>query len=326
LSIPQLVAPRFLRAIGKPSAACVLVLALLAGNVVSHAAIAGPVTAEPHGDGYVVRFDPAGLLLEPTPAGTRVSYRDAMAAVETAGAPGLPLVPVVLEIPVDQTATAVELLAVEDDIVAGGVDVAPAEMPAHGETTFPIPARRPDLYASTVPFPNVHARIAHEGFARAHRLVTVELAPVRWTPNTGELRLATAIHFRLRLGPAADRPLVQRRLLPVAEDRFASTLDRALGRPPRAPTARPAPAVATPFAPTFPPSTDGSPVEYVIITNEAMRSEFEDLADWKTRKGHAAAVVTVEWVADNYPNGADRAEKLRFFPRSLRRIDLVHRT
>ena len=316
MSFPQLRSSRFLRGLCRPCGLNLgLILALVGSGVhlgVPPAA-AGPIVAEPRGDGYIVRFEPADLLLEPTPDGTRVTYRDGMAPAEMAGAPGLPVLPLVLEIPIDRTATGIEMIAVEDEIAARGIDVAPAGMPAHGEMTFPVPARRADLYASTTPIPAAHARIVHEGFARAHRLVTVELAPLHWTPVTGELRLATAIHFRLRLAPAADRPLVQRRFVAEAEDRFASTLDRALGRPPRPAARRPPPAGATPFAPTFPPSTDGSPVEYVILTNEAMRPEFEDLADWKTRKGHAAAVVTIEWVADNYPNGADRAEKLRFF-------------
>ncbi len=66
-------------------------------------------------------------------------------------------------------------------------------------------------------------------------------------------------------------------------------------------------------SPTFRPSRDGSPVEYVIITNAAMAPAFQALADWKTQKGVQAEVRTLEWVAATYPPGVDRAEQLRFF-------------
>ncbi len=65
----------------------------------------------------------------------------------------------------------------------------------------------------------------------------------------------------------------------------------------------------------FRPTTDGSPVEYVIVTSEAMAGEFQRLADWKTQKGVQAVVRTVEWIDQTYPNGVDRAERIRFFIR-----------
>ncbi len=274
---------------------------------------AAPVPALPDGDGYVVRFDPSQLALEPSAAGTSVTYGDAAIRAEATGGPGLPSVPVVIEIPVGMTAFGMEVTAVDERPVATDRAVAPATPPARGDAVVPTPARDPGLYASTRAFPAAWARLAGEGFARSHRLVTVELAPVRLVPATGELRFAEAIHFRLLLAPAGDRPLEQLRIVPEVESRFTESLDRALARVPR-PAARPVPPVEpTPFAPSFPPSIDGSPVPYVIITNEAMRPQFQILADWKTRKGLAAAVVTIEWITANYPNGADRAEQVRFF-------------
>ncbi|HWN80851.1 MAG TPA: C25 family cysteine peptidase, partial [Candidatus Udaeobacter sp.] len=37
--------------------------------------------------------------------------------------------------------------------------------------------------------------------------------------------------------------------------------------------------------------------------------------DWKTKKGVQAAVRTVEWIDQTYPNGVDRPERIRFFLR-----------
>ena len=50
---------------------------------------------------------------------------------------------------------------------------------------------------------------------------------------------------------------------------------------------------AGPFRPTADPSLDGSPVEYLILTSDAMAPEFERLAAYKTAKGVPAVVRTL---------------------------------
>lgn len=67
------------------------------------------------------------------------------------------------------------------------------------------------------------------------------------------------------------------------------------------------------FVPSYMPGLDGSAVRYLIITNSAMESEFQRLADWKTRKGVPSVVRTVEWIVQNGRSGADLAETIRNF-------------
>ncbi len=75
------------------------------------------------------------------------------------------------------------------------------------------------------------------------------------------------------------------------------------------------------FLPTTFPSTDGPPVEYVIITDSTavdgrpvgdLVAEFQRLADWKTRKGTPAVVRTVSWIRAHYA-GHDDAARIRTF-------------
>ncbi|MGD8396703.1 MAG: C25 family cysteine peptidase, partial [Candidatus Eiseniibacteriota bacterium] len=170
------------------------------------------------------------------------------------------------------------------------------------------------------------ATVGYEGFLRGRRLAAVLVHPFRWQPDTGELELARAIEVELELADAApgDRALERHRIVPEIERR----LDRALGgrldaapAPVTAagPAARAAaatdggPAAPGPYQPTFRPTPDGSPVEYVIITADSLAGEFERLAAWKTRKGVQAVVRSVEWIEATYPSGADRAERIRFF-------------
>ena len=49
-------------------------------------------------------------------------------------------------------------------------------------------------------------------------------------------------------------------------------------------------------------NNSSSPYEYVIVTNNALRSSFEKLAHWKTLKGVRTKVITVEECCTVYPN------------------------
>ncbi len=108
---------------------------------------------------------------------------------------------------------------------------------------------------------------------------------------------------------------MRNRIVPRIEARFDQTLGTLL------PDARPLAggpidvAGPGPYQPSFRPTADGSAVEYIIITGESLEAEFQRLADWKLEKGVQSAVRTVEWIDQTYPNGADRAERVRFFIR-----------
>jgi hypothetical protein len=67
------------------------------------------------------------------------------------------------------------------------------------------------------------------------------------------------------------------------------------------------------FQPTSFPSLEGSPVDYVIITTDALAADWQTLADWKTDKGVPTVIRTVEWIAANYRNGSDLQETIRNF-------------
>ncbi len=67
------------------------------------------------------------------------------------------------------------------------------------------------------------------------------------------------------------------------------------------------------FQPTTYPSLEGSPVDYLIVTTDALAGEYQRLADWKTIKGVPTVVRTVEWIEANTRNGVDLPETIRFF-------------
>lgn len=125
-------------------------------------------------------------------------------------------------------------------------------------------------------------------------------AALAWTPS-GVLRI------RLQVEPAAVAP--------------SSTDANRASRSLRPLDARPASAASTALdlrgtvATNPTPTPDGVPFEYLIITTDALVAAWTPMAAWKTRSGTPAAIQTVEWIYENYPQGIDAPEKIRLFLR-----------
>lgn len=58
-------------------------------------------------------------------------------------------------------------------------------------------------------------------------------------------------------------------------------------------------------------------IDYVIVTSAALKQEFQPLADWKTKKGVRATIVTMEEVDARYPSVTDRCLRLKYYLRDM---------
>lgn len=76
-------------------------------------------------------------------------------------------------------------------------------------------------------------------------------------------------------------------------------------------------AVALASAPARPASVPHDDVPYLIVTSAALRDSFAPLADWRTRTGTPAWIVTMEDIVGGAYPGRDPAEKLRHYLRSM---------
>ncbi len=156
---------------------------------------------------------------------------------------------------------------------------------------------------------------------RGYRLITVSVYPVRETRTDQGTELEFLDRFAVRLeeGSSANVSVAMRqRLVPgeaemneqilaslVANPGEISGYNREHGQVVEAKSAA--------FVPTVNPSLKGSGVTFLIITNEAMKDEFQILADFKTAQGLPSVVATREYIAANYRNGADIQETLRMY-------------
>jgi hypothetical protein len=229
--------------------------------------------------------------------------------VSALGEPALPEKVVTLILPSDRTVTSVRAVTEQSSELPGTHLVAPAvEVGPWGVRSIAVPEgwRQGPL-----------AEWTGDGFLRGYRLAGFLIHPVRYDVATGRLALVTSLRLEVTLGPAHDAPLERRRERPEVGEKTLRIVRRLVANPEAVTTAWRAGSVPKGtrggVAPTFVPTTDGSPVDYVIITADSLTNAFQPVADWKTSEGIQTVVRSMSWIIQNYSNGADRPETIRRF-------------
>ena len=290
-----------------------LVLSILLGPAIGSVPASGAVPASTTIE-REFRYGPARFELTRNADGTTQVEMSSATREYTSGRPDLPLVGERVELPLGLRLSAVEVVSLETVPLAHGVRLPSAQVLRPGVDSLERSAPDPAIFAHAgfVPEPLVQA--GAQGFERGRSVAYLVVAPVRWNPATGELERVDRVRVRLVLEPTAERPLERGRVVPEWED--AGVGEVAPGPRAAQPTAVAGGGrEAEPFKATQLPSLLGSPVAYVIVTNDAMASAFQRLADWKTQSGVPAVVRTLSFIKQQYPLGADDAERVRLFLR-----------
>ncbi len=271
-----------------------------------------------------VSFDPSDLRVRETDAGAEVS----LAGLPSAGGetePALPMAVRTFIVPEGFEVGEVRVTPRGESRIAEGVRLSlrgiervspdgPDEPSA--ATARPWPAGAIEIDAPRLP---ARSGVSlGSGMLAGHRVHSVALFPVRWDRETGDVFLASSVDVDLELVSArasAEGDLVRQRRNPSAERAWTSVLRGMVANPQDVPTDRLDGGLTEPrgFIPTDIPSLDGTAVDFVIVTPADLESEFQTLADWKTKKGTPTTIRTVEWIDSNYPAGFDRAERIRLF-------------
>jgi len=245
--------------------------------------------------------DLEGLPLIDEPGDPRLPYRDVLVVLpEGVRAVDLRLVPG----------------GVETGVLAGSVSVGAPAISSRGDALV-----WSNLEPSDQRFPSVWGELLGTSVWHGTAVATVRVYPLRLTRDSAEqqwsgVETATAMEIGIVTGSAVGTRARRQRVVRGEDDRVRETLSRRVVNP-GALGGRPVPmALAAEegyFAPEAEPSLDGSAVDYVIITNQEMESEFQRLADFKTSRGITTVVRTIDWITTNYPAESDLPATIRSF-------------
>ncbi len=239
------------------------------------------------------------------------------------GQPGMPSVSVQYAVPGGMRVKGFRVLDAQWSRMGSGYMPMPVQRHARTGETVDFQPPSSGEYMSASWYPSSAVEYAGGGYLRGRRIEGFILNPVRYRGQGGELEYLRRLEIEIELEPGGGSGLKVGRAVRSLEDEVDALLG-AMVREGIGPAHRAwmesegvliqdGAGIEGGFVPSLLPDLEGSPVEYVIVTNEAMSGEFERLAQWKRSRGVGAVVKTVDWIVANYPNGVDLAETIRFF-------------
>jgi hypothetical protein len=256
-------------------------------------------------------FDPNELVWE-SQDGYDMPRLSDCDVIRESGAPQLPVCVLQVAIPPNTTVERVEVVGSNSDLLPDQRLIYPAQPPQILSLTherlkdISFVGPQLSIYESEKPFPAHILDFTGTGRMGDVHLASLLAYPLQYLPQERKIRFHRRIDFAIHLSPARTVKLLRRTRPPVLQDPLRQAAEHLahdglnLSHFP-----------LQSLAPRDRALIEGL-TEYVIVTDMAFQDAFQVLADWKTKKGVPAQVVTTTWIDAEY-EGADRRERIRHF-------------
>ncbi|MBN1825067.1 MAG: hypothetical protein JW958_02295 [Candidatus Eisenbacteria bacterium] len=250
---------------------------------------------------HTVSFDPGSVHFEERDGYTVVLVDECVFSIR----PGFPMIPartLHFSLPAGARVAAVEVRALDRIDLGDGFTIRPSQPPARFSDEEPPAFVEPEpmRYASSDPYPERVVEAAGEGNMGGYRVAAVRVNPITLIPGEGRVFLNRSFEIVIQL---EDDPEPGRARVPRS-----AVAEEAVRRKVRALVADPERVEGNGRLVSATKRDDA--IDYLIITKPVWTDAFQRLADWKTKKGVRAEVVTTGWVYDNY-SGVDSQEQIR---------------
>ena len=228
---------------------------------------------------------------------------DGLPAINTEGAPCLPIMPIRVALPTGCRATAIEVIDADYGTLFGGYDIMPANEPVPISVEMDYAQALPDehIYSRDTFFPSSRADLFSSSVYWGIPMAYIAVHPVRWNPASRSLQVLESMTLKIVYEDDPSVRLVLRRT--AASEEQAMEIARRLVVNPEGVSASGAMLVEP---------KDLVWGQYVIITSPDYETQAQELADWKTSKGIPANVYTTTWVQSQY-TCADLQQEMRAF-------------
>lgn len=213
------------------------------------------------------------------------------------GSPSLPALKLLYSIPSGSVVRKVETMD-ENWLYLGNYRIFPSQGLVRTGENFSIVPENPEIYSKDVFTPDATVGGISTGNKSGFAICGFDLRPFKYNPVTGELYFLNdcqvVIHYDEGLGENIFLTESQSRIFTRdVENIVENPLDAAAFRP-------------------LVKELRDSANEYIIVTPQNLAGEFDELLEWKSRKGFSSSVVSAEWIYANY-SGYDNMEKIRYF-------------
>ena len=207
---------------------------------------------------------------------------------EIPGAPALPTISMKIVIP-ENTSFADYSVSEKKETILNDCTVYPTQPPVPTDgTTAPWVKPDPAIYGREGVFPVKESEFSGEHTLGAYRFVTIEFSPFRYYPAEKRLEMVKSVEVNINTLP--DRLLSGRKKSSMHYELMSAVAYNSQDVE----------------APSSKSPVNANDVQYLIITDQNTTDEFQPLADWKTKKGVPAEVISVQTILSSYSGATDQ--------------------
>ena len=264
-----------------------------------------------------VRINPEEVLVSPKDGYDEIIWSKGRKYKTLVGSPDIPVLYQTFVLPFDAEVTNIDIEINNVIELDGQILPYPQQQNVPTDNSFMTTFNEPDsVYYSIGQYPTNAVEIVSCFNEMGYKLVTLCISPIVWNSETRKISLrniAFTINYdivngnvkktmkgslrRIKLNKSAIKSKVEN---PEDVDKFYAGSNQPLN-------------MRAAFNEPIPVDVISEQIpDYIIITNEELKPEFQRLANWKTQKGVPSLIKDVEDIKDSY-QGADLAEKIHAF-------------
>ncbi|MFA5620958.1 MAG: C25 family cysteine peptidase [Weeksellaceae bacterium] len=232
------------------------------------------------------------------------------------GAPQLPVYIQNFVVPHGSTVTNIVVSNQNEVLIDNNILLYPTQPAAEWDSVPAFVPPDPVIYNSSSIYPANTVVKTGDNSAQGYRIVTLDICPFKYIPNQKKLYLYQTVNITIQytIGNIEKTEKITQRRQKLTKEWVASQVENPELLKYMVPTAK---TVLDEIVETDksmlrwkPSAYDSYIPDYIIITNEALKPVFQQLADYKTERGFTTLLVTTEQIYPAFP-GVDNAEKIR---------------
>ena len=261
----------------------------------------------------------------------RITYDD-YTYTEDIGWPELPRIEVKYAIPYDSYVSGLTVTNTTVQMLQGTYLINPRQPATSVGNPSPDFVIDSSAYRSNLPYIGCYAEVSDQYYEMGFHIAVINVYPFSYIPAQSRLFLCSSLSFSLQCSLNNDSPvtprMVSRQMLERSKNQVKTWVKNVSDVDASSPGSMRV-VELNEQVPTLIPimqSSQGALPEYIIITNnndvngnpiesyqgKNMTDYFQELADWKTKKGVPTVVVTVDDICANY-TGNDKQAKIHNF-------------
>lgn len=240
----------------------------------------------------IVAVDVSGLTFDNSQNGS-IPMLPGMELRGEPGAPLLPVMPIVFELPPGATAVNFSIVATNVLEIPGEFRVTPAMelLPLTAGLHHTVPVANPVIYGSTEPWPVSPLISSHVGILAGVPVASCLIQPFRYIPADGRLSVITTFEVTVEWEYGGEVGNLTETQMQMADYRISHLTNTPIND--------------TPFG-----IDGGGNAQYLIVADEDYTEILTPLAEHHASSGLTVETRTVQTILAEYP-GIDDAEKLR---------------